>query len=357
MHPERWEHGSDFHWDSSRWSHDACSESVALWHKEARLYACGRDALRALLEHGQAALGWTRLWMPSYFCEDVVGAAGASGIRVERYADGPWLVTPSLPIRKMSAGDAVLVVDYFAHRGSLKTAVASLPPGVVSIADYTHDPFTPNQNGDGADYAFASLRKTLPIPDGGVLFSSSRPLPECPVSSPDHEVVAQRRLEGMRLKARYLAGENVEKADFRKPFLESEPRFGKGSPAAMSRCGLDILGRLEVEGWRRTRANNRELLRAALQACSDLSVLEASESAEAPQALVLLCESAANRDELRSRLIEAQIYPAVLWPTPDEHPFAEDVSFANRMLVLHCDARYTSEDLMRVAQVCQGGAA
>jgi hypothetical protein len=39
------------------------------------------------------------------------------------------------------------------------------------VEDHSHDPFSPWAVGSSADYAFCSLRKTLPVPDGGLLWS------------------------------------------------------------------------------------------------------------------------------------------------------------------------------------------
>ncbi|MCK4783072.1 MAG: hypothetical protein KAV87_04925 [Desulfobacteraceae bacterium] len=66
----------------------------------------------------------------------------------------------------------------------------------------------------------------------------------------------------------------------------------------------------------------------------------------------LIFESPEIRDRVQQQLIEAKIYPAILWP-PDK-PILEGVSTENqelsrRALSLHCDMRYTEQDMQRVA--------
>jgi hypothetical protein len=294
--------------------------------------------------------------MPSYFCEDVVAAARTSGIRVSLYADGPWTEVPLAALAEVEPGDVVLVADYFGHRASLAAAIGSLPAGCVSISDHTHDPWSPAAFEKGADYCFASLRKTLPLPDGGVLWSHRHALPSPPSRDASHETLAESRAEGMRLKAAYLRGERVEKEAFRARFTESEPRFATAPPAAMSEVGQALLSQMDVQALRSARRPNHATLLDLLRAADRLEALHPDVGADAPLGLVIVCETASDREALRSRLIQARIYPAVLWTRPESHPFPRDLDHASRMLLIHCDSRYVEADLVRVADVCLGGA-
>ena len=63
-----------------------------------------------------------------------------------------------------------------------------------------------------------------------------------------------------------------------------------------------------------------------------------------PFSLVLLFDGSEERDRVRKALIEHQIYPAVLWNVPDTAS-SEAKSFSRSMLSIHCDGRYTADDI------------
>jgi hypothetical protein len=69
--------------------------------------------------------------------------------------------------------------------------------------------------------------------------------------------------------------------------------------------------------------------------------------------VVLVFDDPAVRDRCRTSLIPERIYPAVLWPLEAPViPLPEDaVLLSRRILSLHCDFRYTAEDMLRVAAV------
>src|SRR5690606_7795309 len=131
---------------------------------QGRLYGSGRDALRALLRHGKTQLGWQRLLIPSYFCQDVA-ASFTRELPTEVYVDRPGLRPDERAIATRE-GDAVLNVNLFGFRTA---QWAFKLPGVAVIEDHTHDPWSAWAATSQADFAVASLRKTLPLPDGGVL--------------------------------------------------------------------------------------------------------------------------------------------------------------------------------------------
>ena len=66
--------------------------------------------------------------------------------------------------------------------------------------------------------------------------------------------------------------------------------------------------------------------------------------------LVLLMENREKRDMVRKRLIDNCVYPAILWNVPGEASEASR-GFSSRMLSIHCDGRYTEEDVRQLADI------
>lgn len=336
----RWEQGSDFHWvdldapgsddEDRRWL--GALASIA--------HASGRGALRALVEHG----GWPRVWLPSYLCSELVAAVGE---RVRFYADDPGQAEGSAPADAVP-GDAVVRINYFGLRRP-HSAADLRARGLCVIDDHTHDPCGPWARDSDADYCLASLRKSLPLPDGALSWSPiGHPLPAAPVPND----AAAAKLPAMLLKALYLQGHPISKPRFRALAIAGEGRLAELADVGMSTVSTELLRCLPIS---RLRARRRENFRAFAERLDtrDVELLRPADPSLAPFACVLRFANTDARERARASLIDARIYPAVLWPL-DELPdhaarFPDASALAERLLALHCDARYSAEDMRRVA--------
>lgn len=345
--PERWEHGSDFHYLGTQ------SKDTRTDLPDGLLLASGRDAMRCLLQHGHAERGWSRLWLPSYFCQDVVRSMESWGGAVELYRDGPGEEGTGLASAALQSGDVVLLVNFFGLAAKAP-ALPALPDGVVVVEDHTHDPWSDWARSSNADYCVASLRKTLPLPDGGILWSPrGHPLPAAPPLSPIHEARAAERFAAMALKAYYLAGGPLDKDSFRRHYIRTEARIDEGPVSAISPYAAELSHGIDAVQWREARRSNFDVLSAELAGTHAVSLLPPA-SGTVPYMAQLRLRDAGERDRLRAGLIQERIYPAVLWPlkelvsgpVPEEH-----LELSRRLLGIHCDGRYDADDMLRVAGV------
>ncbi|MGB0590569.1 MAG: hypothetical protein ACPGU1_12905 [Myxococcota bacterium] len=349
--PNRWEHGSEFHWPLAE--SDEADLGARPWASRGALLGSGRDALRLIIQHGLSTLDWERLWVPSYMCQHVVEALVETGISCVVYEDAPTQAGPTADTLNPSPRDVVLLVNYFGLRDSSIQDGVDLG-GATLIVDHTHDPLSEWAHDRRADYAIASLRKTVPIPDGGVLWSpKGHALPAPPEITETRAMAAQAKWKAMRLKGHYLAGELVNKADFRALAFDGEADIARGAISGMYPASEVRLDALPLGSWRARRRANHDVLVSALAEVTGLKVLTGSEGS-CPFSAFLVCEEPAQRDLVRTALIEARIYPAVLWPmdTPALSGVSEaHCALADRTLSVHCDMRYDPEDMARVATV------
>ena len=302
------------------------------------LWGSGTDALRALLTWGRSELGWQRCLVPSYFCQEVLRMI-APVLPLQAYGAGPG--RPPGTALEVGEGDVVLNVALFGN------APLHMPAGATVIEDHSHDPTGVHACGSRADYAVASLRKTLPLPDGGVLWSPrGLDMPPEVSTTPGHDRYTLRRLSAMALKQVYLDGGMVEHASFRSLFVNSERGVWDRRPSGISTFSRERLGTLPVDRFREQKAENLHAFLAALGSLPGISVFDATYSA------LLRFDRPDERDRVRRRLIERRIYTSVLWPLDPPAVAgipADDVAFSERVLSVYVDQRYRPGDMRRVA--------
>jgi hypothetical protein len=349
--PDRWEQGSDFHLHPEF----EVAQELPRWSEASVLFGSGRDALRALLDYGSALRGWKRLWIPSYFCQDVVPALARSGLEIVAYPDNPMDDGTAWERATLRPADVVLRVNYLGLR-ALEEPREKLPRGLAIIDDHTHDPFSTSATSSASDWCVASLRKTLPLPDGGVLWSpAGHALPEAPIEAPAHSIVAMKKLAAMALKAAYLTGGDVQKGTFRELYQSSEACIGQGPVSGISSWSRSMLGGLPVSQWRTARRHNYNTLAEALVGANGITILRAQGRSDVcPLVVAVVCDTAARQKVIRQALIDARVYPAVLWPLDEPLVLGVreyDMDLSRRILCLHCDMRYDTADMLRVANL------
>lgn len=328
---QRWEHGSFLPF--TFWPP---SPPASPWPPEVVLLGTGRQALRHIVKAGIAAEGWQRLLLPSYVCPSVLDAVRPL-IPVTGYRHLP-LQEPAFP--RLADSDAILVA---AHFGVEPTGYQHLPSERV-ILDLSHDPLAPWADRAHHAYAFASVRKTLPVPDGGLAWAGEgRALPQVGEPTVEQVELAEEMVIAMYLKGEFLAGADVAKAEYLARARRFEERVVSLPDGAGTHFTAQVLARLPVASLRATRIEGAQTLGDLLAPVPQVS------ATPTPFGVVLTFESEDHRDGVRAELVRAGIYPAVLWDVDREFASPEDIDWSARMLHLHSDYRYDGCDLERVA--------
>ena len=348
-HP--WEFGSEFHWPSFE---DA--PATRILSETARLFASGRDAIRALIADGMSRRGWRRWFVPAYLCQEVVEAIAGTGIEIVFYEDSPLFAAPPPLPQSLRQGDALFLVNYFGLRGAGACKSIELGPADL-VEDHTHDPWSDWARESGAAYCIASLRKTVPIPAGGAVWSpSDLPLPNTSPATPDREAAILMKWGAMLLKRLYLTGHPVAKESFRSLQLRGEEGIAAGDVSGIDCMSERMLACLPWNSWREKRRQNHALLSKSFEGVPGIEVLQPTGGADScPFAVIVLLPSWQVREAVRSALIASAIYPAILWPIASERhaELLQAERLSGRVLAFACDFRYGAEDLLRVAERLQ----
>ena len=341
------EFGSDFHYVQTEGKSD---NTLSIFFPSANYYADGRQALIHLYQ----TQGWLRLWVPEYFCYDVVASLKNAGLDLRFYTDYPDYHRDSETLEAIQRNgrfrptDAILRVNYYGTRSYRTTE--KLPVAAI-VEDHTHDLIGGWAMNSRADWCIASLRKTLPIPEGGLLWSPvGLKLPPAPMSLEENEQIASTRWTAMKLKTRYLAGEAIEKASFRSGFIDSEEFFDRAPVCSLDAESQGYLKNFNIRAWYKQKRENWEALRGIKR--DGVRVIVPESIGCYPFSLILLFDSQSERDRVRKALIDHQVYPAILWNIPSPRD-GEVFKFSTDMISIHCDGRYSAEDIQQLKSIIE----
>lgn len=334
------EFGSDFHYIESYNSKRAHLTDV---FRNSILLADGRQCIVLLIRQ----YGWQRIWMPDYFCYEVLDTIKElTGIEIVYYEDNPENegMVDGLPFKE---GDALLRMNYFGMRDLRSNKNIPVPV----IEDHSHDPFGHWALYSDADWCISSIRKSLPLPEGGMMWSpKSREIPAIAPSDEENERIASIRWEGMEMKARYLRGENVIKDEFRKKFTETEEWFDQAEPTLIDeRTKKFICEQFDLNLWLGAKRKNWSLLNELVNKDSFTVIKPEHESCNMFSFVILLSDKN-KRDMVRKSLIDNCVYPAILWNVPKSASIRSK-NISEKMLSIHCDGRYNEEDIRQLAGI------
>jgi dTDP-4-amino-4,6-dideoxygalactose transaminase len=345
---------------------EAADRWRALLPGRTALASTGRAALASILAALRRADPALRSFLlPSYLCGSLLRPFRDAGIDVEFFPVGEQLdlAVDELPARvKRSGAGGILFIDYFGFpaRPAEREALADLKQTIWVVEDCAAGGLL---EGGGAligatgHFAFTSLRKYLPVPDGAVIWNRSG----CDMAEPPPvEAPAWVRL---RVLGKLLRGERRGAGAELAPRLEetflalfaaSERLLDEsGGALGASRFfaqtqppDLPAIAGARLENY--TRLHERL---AQDQAAGLAPLIPPTRGPCAPLVLPLLCRDAGQRDALRRHLALGRIFCPVHWALPpevDAAAFPGSASLSRRILGLPVDQRYGVSEMDRI---------
>lgn len=306
-------------------------------------YVSGRQPLLDIV----LSSGYKRIWVPSYYCGESLLILNRSDIKISRYkclpTDNPDKSVETLPLE---SDDLLLRPNFFGFHGFHDSS--KYPCDVIE--DHTHDLIGAWPIKSNARWCFASIRKTVPTADGGILWSPvNSPLP---LQYSRTSVVAGSmalRYSAMESKTEYLNARMSYKKSFLQVFRDTEECFGAFPLSDWSSITNDIMNNINIEAWYNLKKVNYKKLLSGLDFRNSVPITGNIERST-PFSLIILFHSNAQRQNARSFLIRNNVYPAVLWPDVYNKD-SDAIDFSQRMLSIHCDGRYSENDMRILAQI------
>ena len=296
----------------------------------------GRDALKAIAREYTPRIAL----LPALACDSMVFPFELYGHHIRYYKVNKdySIDLASLDIGREPA--FFLYMEYFGRTAISDTQLEQIriQGNVIIIEDRTHNLIWERSSSFQPDYIIASLRKWLPVPDGGLLWGTiNKPL------SADTSF-SRLRLHAQCMRHEYLdCGDERLKTEFRKIFSEVSEIMDKDEPSAMSAYAYALAHKADWEDIRSRRKENAEVLISILRESPYIALIQDKPGFSD----LYVAFTVQNRDSVQKRLSSEGIFNTIIWPISDEQKAACDVAKATEqtMLAAPCDQRYTADDM------------
>ncbi len=310
-------------------------------YSQIELFDSGRSALRCLagkLKQDSEVL------FPEFICESVIRSF--SGLNHSFYKlqedFSPDVNDLKAKIKKNTS--AIFMMHYFGsvQPAGVLTEIRKIADdaGCTIIEDTTQSIFSNKQT--IGDYMVCSIRKWMPLPQGGLLYSQDKENYSAYENYKKSE--ENDRLYGMILKTLFLQGKVDCNQEYREIFAESEERLdSKTEICRMSDLSEFLVSCVSTDRLRNKRKENYVYLKTSLEEMGIKPAIGLNIT-DTPFAFPLRIK---DRDVFRAYLMDNRIYCAVHWPFdqihPEYRPFA--VRNAAELISLPVDQRYERVDM------------
>lgn len=314
------------------------------------LTSSGRGALSLMLSHVRPSV--KRVLLPSYICESIIRPFEIAGYELIFYDIDNYLKPINIEFIKCTNVGIFLHMGYFGFSTNevLSGLISSLKSkSVITIEDVTHTLFSQRDKPIESDFIIGSIRKWFGIPSGGFLASNKTMTFELMDSNVHFTNIRRlslnQKFEYMSsgnesIKSTYLSGFNIAEQ-----ILDEDVR-----PYKIDRESEVIIKNLDKKELQSARQRNYDFLLKHLRDIGGIDVIfDNFENDVTPLFFPIFVKN--NRDELRRKLINKEIYCPIHWPIPKQvngHLNIITKNIYDSILSIPCDQRYQIEDMRRI---------
>ena len=302
-------------------------------------FGTARAALIALV----AALVPKRVWLPAYFCGEVVtaiiAATAKAGVEIHTYRINREL-EPDIPSLndRLTARDIVVVVDYFGWPPSQKFRnFAADRTDVIWVEDRAQTLWT--ADAPWGTWSLLSPRKLLGAAHGGLLLGDRT------ISHLGNDLRAPTDLAVALPELMRFEDQTERHNDQWYAAYKERERALSGRSGPMSRLAESLLHRIPIGSLVRARQVNYRYLLGRL---GHLAAWPRFAENVAPFGLAIVVEDSL---KVSRKLAEEGFFCPRHWPDVGSNPslFPYEHALSQQLLTLPCDHRYGVEQLARLA--------
>ncbi|SEL71736.1 hypothetical protein SAMN04488008_1055 [Maribacter orientalis] len=309
---------------------------------EHELFYAGRFAIKhviyCILEHKAIE----HIWLPEYYCPYVKNWLEQEFSAIKYYDIDPFDADAQIDWSPFSSSDLVIANNFW----GLKENV--LPEGErpIVIEDHSHGWLSKGCIESNADFCIASLRKTLPIPLGGIAWkpimgNCDIPLKSLKDTSIDTEINPMLKswdLIENAMKTKATCTNEEEKIDFLLNNSQGETLLRNTQEIVpLLKRHEDVICSNLFKDFNAYKRANLNFILKTLESSQIFKVITRDKNI--PFGLLLAFKDWGLFTNFKQFLITNMIYPAELWP---QNRIAQEYKF---LLNIHLDFRYNEEDL------------
>lgn len=338
--------GSEFELDINKLK--ITTNNIRNYFKEyaTNWYDLGRSAIRHI-----PFCRTKKILLPEYICESVIKCFDIDKISFYKIDDDLTINESVLDMINEDVG-TIYICHYFGYcqdeslLHSIKQKCDKYD--ILIIEDSTQSMFSVH-NYIG-DYMVASIRKWIPVPCGGVLFSNSKKLPSM------EEIVKRtddNKFYGMVLKQLHLDKNLDVNEQYRKIFVSSEENFDEQKNIyGISDLSAFLIECANVDELISIRKRNASYLQERIGRMG-IDIVRKFNESECPLVVLVRVN---NRDDFRKYLIDNRIYCAVHWPFDGikKEERLNAAEYAGKLLSLPIDQRYGTKEIEYMIKVIEG---
>ena len=315
--------------------------------QDGYLYSSGRAALYHILRYIKTYMKDIHtLMLPDYLCPSIITTALKVDFELVFYplSDSFQLNYVKFPsiYRKNSA---VLLINYFGLV-SLSEQVSYLRgiDNEICIIEDNVQSFFSMWHSSESDFIFTSFRKALPLPDGGWVKTSYHL--DSPIA---RNTFSQYKIAGAILKGLRPYG-CFDDSLYLNLLETGEDQIDDNLNSKISDMTINLFSGIDLHKVEVLRKRNADYLQNGLKSIGIELLIPLSEGC-VPLALPVYLN---NRDKIRKRLFEHEIYCPVHWPKcSSSFSLSKGEELYDHELSLVIDQRYGLEDMDRILTILE----
>lgn len=311
-----------------------------------KLYYTGRHALLDILNNISKQQALHKIWVPNYYCQHTLGWIKQFYTNLYTYQAQPFQFNDIIDVSSFAGkNDAVLLNNYWGLSNMQVNTDADSP---IHIEDHSHGWLSKSCMNSVADYCFSSLRKSLPIPLGGISWSPKGLMDDTSdnfKADASFYAIWDTMEQGMRLKKQFMDTDSgLETADYLSCFYEVEEGLNQNATlVCIKEAHKTAMIRFLTIDSLKYKQTNLAIIYDALKDSSQYKIIK--KEGDTAFGLGLLFKDQLLFQGFRSHLIANGIYPSILWP--DNNWDDEWRHFLN----IHIDYRYQHREMEYIVDV------
>lgn len=313
------------------------------------LFYTGRHAIKYIFDKLIAETNIEKIWLPKYYCQHVTSWLKKCYSTIHFYTIDPFNPDHQLNVLDFATEKDIVLLNNF--WGLFHYNIPTTTNKPFCVEDHSHGWLSTGCLTSKADYCVASLRKTLPIPLGGILWQPNNAKQNETTTIGNIDTVFYNNWDlinrAMQLKQNYIYNnsdnDNVIKHKYLHQISESENYLQhQYHVISVKEEHHKLINSYLNKNYTCYKKNNLEYLIQNLNKSDNYLILK--NNANTTFGLHLVFKDLDTLQNLKKYLIQKGIYPSELWP--GNEPTNNSWSF---LLNIHIDFRYTIKDIAYIA--------